>query len=127
MTMKNRSYWKNHYVLETDADEIESKIKLTSFASDAKNFELIYFEKGKDAPSILISPGSGGHSHVFAELGYQMHLKGYNVFIMPKHGGCTINELMPRHKDALRHIASNFNERIGVFGESLWVDLQPFI
>ena len=117
--MKSAGYWKNHYVLETDADEIERNLGLSTFASGARSFELLYFEKGKNAPNILISPGSAGHSYVFAELGYHMHLKGYNVFIMPKHGGHTVGELVQRHSDALEHISSNFSDRIGVFGEGL--------
>jgi len=51
-----RSYWKN-YVHETDANEIERNIQRTGFTSSAKNFELIYFEAGKNTPNILISPG----------------------------------------------------------------------
>jgi hypothetical protein len=43
---------------------IESKV------SSGKNFELIDFKKGKDAPNALISPGAGGHYYVFAELGF---------------------------------------------------------
>lgn len=117
--MKNRSYWKDYYVLETDADEIERNIRLTSFSSGGRDFELVHFEKDRGSPNILISPGSGGHSHVFAELGYLMHLKGYNVFIMPKHGGYTVNELMERHSEALKHISNNFSSRIGVFSEGL--------
>ncbi len=116
-TMK-RSYW-HMYVQETSADEIERHLQRTTFPSGAALFELIYFEAGKNAPTILISPGSGGHAYVFAELGYLMHLRGYNVFLMPKHGGFTIRELMSRHKDALDHIATNFNDRIGVFAEGL--------
>lgn len=117
--MKNRGYWKTHYVLETDPGEIESRLRLTSFALASQHFELVFFEVSKSAPSILISPGSGGHSYVFAELGYSMHLKGYNVFIMPKHGSHTISELIPRHIAALNHIASHFNHRIGIFSEGL--------
>ena len=64
----NRNYWKIHYVVEGDADSVEGNIKRTNFVSGGKNFELLYFEKNKSAPSILISPGSGGHSYVFAEL-----------------------------------------------------------
>ncbi len=118
-TMKARTYWKRHYVIDTEPEEIEKNIRSTFFKSGDKVFELIYFEKGKDAPNILISPGSGGPAYVFAELGYKAYLKGYNVFIMPKHGGSTINELVVRHNDALRHISANFNERIGVFAEGL--------
>ncbi len=118
--MRNPVYWKEHYVIKTaDANEIESKIQSTKFTSSGKGFDLVYFEKGKDAPNILISQGSGGHAYVFAELGYKIHLKGYNVFIMPKHGGHTISELMVRHKDALNYILDNFSDRIGVFGEGL--------
>lgn len=119
ITMKNPAYWKNHYVVETDAEEIERNIRLTSFSSGDKNFELVCFEKSKKAHNILISPGSGGHSYVFAELGYLMHKKGYNVFIMPKHGSRTVSELMERHRDALKHISRNFGERAGVFAEGL--------
>lgn len=117
--MKNQSYWKNHYVLESDADEIERNIKVATFSSETKNYELVCFEKGKDAPNILISQGSGGHAYIFAELGYQMHLEGYNVFIMPKHGGYTISELVGRQSDAVRYISSKFGDRIGVFAEGL--------
>jgi alpha-beta hydrolase superfamily lysophospholipase len=114
-----QSYWKQHYVLETEADEIESHLQRTTFLSGGEQFGLIYFEDGKDAPTILISQGSGGHAYVFAELGYHLHQRGYNVCIMPKHGGLTIRELMPRHKDALDHITALFNDRIGVFAEGL--------
>ncbi len=113
-----QNYW-HKYVQETDAGKIERHMRRTDFSSSARQFELIYFEEGKHAPNILISPGSGGHAYVFAELGYQMHLRGYNVFIMPKHGGATINELVARHSDAVRFISNDFNDRIGIFGEGL--------
>lgn len=117
--MKDQNYWKKHYVIYTNADEVERKIKLTSFISSGENFELIYFEKAKDAPNILISQGSGGHAFVFAELGYLLHRRGYNVFIMPKHGGYTISELVARQRDALEHIKNSFSDRIGIFSEGL--------
>lgn len=119
--MKNVSYWKQHYVIESDADEIERKIRRTHFVSGSSKFELIYFEQGKDAPNILISQGSGGHAYIFAELACLMHFCGYNVFVMPKHGGFTISQLVDRHADALAHISQSFNDRIGVFGEGLGV------
>lgn len=117
--MKNQTYWKNHYVLETDPDEIERNIRVTGFVANGVRFELPYFETDKNAPNILISVGSGGHSYVFAELGYRLYLRGYNVFMMPKHGGSTLGELMPWHIDALKHISHCFNDRIGVYGEGL--------
>ena len=115
----NSRYWKKHYVLETDADEIERRLRRTSFLSGGRQFELIYFEAGRNAPTILISQGSGGHAYVFAELGYHLHLRGYNVCIMPKHGGVSVGELLPRHADALNRIVTLFNDRIGVFAEGL--------
>ena len=115
----NQLYWKNYYVVAGDAELIEESIRRTSFVSDGRNFELIFFDKGTNASNILISPGSGGHAYVFAELGYYMYLRGYNVFIMPKHGGYTINELVARHSEALKHISMNFNDRIGIFAEGL--------
>lgn len=117
--MKNPGYWKEHYVVYGDADEIERNIKTANFTSGGKDFELVCFEKSESAPNILISPGSAGHAYVFAELAYEMHREGYNVFIMPKEGGHTVSELMPRHTDALKFIANNFNEKIGVFAEGL--------
>jgi hypothetical protein len=117
--MKNPQYWKKHYVVETDVVDIERSMKVNAFTSGGEPYELVCFETNKQAPNILISPGSGGHAYVFAELGYRMYLRGYNVFIMPKHGGLTITELMPRHRDALNFIAKNFNDRIGVFAEGL--------
>src|SRR4030067_3566332 len=117
--MKDPIFWKDHYVIEVDPLEIERNIKSAIFNSGGEEFELIFFEKGKKAPNILISQGSGGHSFVFAELGSLMYLKGYNVFIMPKHGGCTINDLVGRHADATEYISSSFSDRIGIFSEGL--------
>ena len=116
--MRDRNYWKR-YPIETDPAEIESKLKVTAFASAGESLELIHFEQGKAKPSALISPGSGGHGYVFAELGLRLHARGYNVFIMPAHGGHTITELVQRHEDALRCIAGICNDRIGIFGEGL--------
>ncbi len=116
--MRDPKYWKR-YPVETDVAEIEGKLEVTTFASGGETFDLIYFAKGRNEPSILISPGSGGHGYVFAELGYRMHARGYNVFIMPSHGGRTITELVQRHEDALRYIAGACNERIGLYGEGL--------
>jgi hypothetical protein len=112
-------FWKKHYVVETNADEIEKSISLEKFLSGGDNLDLVALKKHKSDPNILISPGSGGHSYVFAELAYQIHLKGYNVFIMPKHGSITISELMRRHEHAIRHVADNYNDEIGVFAEGL--------
>lgn len=116
--MKNPNYWKEHYVIYGNASAIEKNIKLVNFVSNGRRFELVFFEKPGDAPNILISPGEAGHSYVFAELGYLMNQKGYNVFIMPKHGSsATVNELVQRHRDALAYIKNNFSGRIGVFAE----------
>ena len=115
----DRNFWKTHYVLTTDAGEIERHVKRTHFSSDGAEFEMIYFEKDRNAPNILISEGSGGHAYIFAELGYLMHQRGYNVFIMPRHGGVLIRALVRRHRDALAHIATHFDDRIGVFAEGL--------
>lgn len=117
--MKNPDFWQQHYVVETDVNQIKNRIQVMSFESDGKRFESPCFMRGTNAPNILISQGSGGHSYVFAELGYQIHLKGYNVFIMPKHGGYTVNQLLQRHTDALNHIATNFNPNIGAYSEGL--------
>lgn len=117
--MKNLNYWKTHYVVKNNAEEIERNIKKENFVSDGNNFELICFEKDKNSPNVLISQGSGGHAYVFAELGYEIYLRGYNVFIMPKHGGYTISELMQRQKDALKHISDNFSDSMGIFSEGL--------
>ena len=117
--MPDSNYWKLHYVGETNPDEIEQSMGHAAFTSAGQGFELVHFGQAKDLPNILISPGSGGHAFVFAELGYRLHRLGYNVFIMPKHGGRTVAELMQRHRDALQCIASLTNDRIGVFAEGL--------
>ena len=118
--MQTGTYWKDHYVLETDADAIARHLTHTTFISGARRFELLSFEQDKIAPNILVSQGSGGHAFVFAELGYRMYLQGYNVFIMPKHGdGFTITSLVQRHADAARTICDTYNDRLGIFGEGL--------
>ena len=77
------------------------------------------FESGTASPTVVISPGSAGHAFVFAELGYRVCERGYNVFIMPKHGGRTVDELVQRHEAALARIAQMVGDRIGIFGEGL--------
>lgn len=116
--LKGGAYWKG-YVVETDAEEIERCVRPMTLTSGATTLELLHFAKDDEAPNILISPGSGGHAYVFAELGYQIHLRGYRVFVMPKHGDATINELVERHHDVARFIGSRFGDRIGIFGEGL--------
>lgn len=119
MALRKPTYWKDHYVVETDADEVARRLATLSFASAGREFELIAFERGPAYPCILISQGSGGHAYVFAELAYLMHRRGYNVFVMPRHGGHTIAELVTRHADALAQIARRYNDRIGVYAEGL--------
>lgn len=43
--MKDRTYWKNHYVIESDAEEIGKNIRLNFFKSGGRLFELVYFQK----------------------------------------------------------------------------------
>jgi alpha-beta hydrolase superfamily lysophospholipase len=81
--------------------------------------ELLHFPQGVQGPTILVSPGSGGHPYVFAELAYLLHRRGYSVLVMPKHGGRTVDELVTRHRDVLDHIADRFGDSIGVYGEGL--------
>jgi len=117
--LKNPDFWKAQYVVATAPEQIASAIRVGAFTSGGETFDLVHFQSGRDAPNILISQGSGGHALVFAELGYCLYRYGYNVFIMPKHGGFTISQLMTRHLDAVGHISSNFSGQIGVFGEGL--------
>jgi pimeloyl-ACP methyl ester carboxylesterase len=112
--MNDAKYWKR-YVLEEDPAAIEHSLQKTTF----EDGELIYFEKDPRVRNILISIGSSGHAYLFAELGYRMHERGFNVFIMPKQGGLTIPELVDKHEHALGHIAKRWNDRIGVFAEGL--------
>src|SRR5262249_8964181 len=68
------------YVVETEPDEIATCLSQTTFVSQGREYELTCFERDAAAPSVLISPGSGGHAYVFAELAYQTHQERYNVF-----------------------------------------------
>lgn len=56
---------------------------------------------------------------MFAELGYEMHRRGYNVFIMPRHGGHTVSTLLRRHRDALDYVIHSANSHVGMYGEGL--------
>ena len=116
---RNKGYWKTHYVVRSDPNEIERHITSQTFSSQGGQFELVSFRKDSKLPSILISPGSGGHSYVFAELGFEMYRRGFNVFIMPKHGGQTVSQLMTRHHDALDYVLGIANDRVGLYAEGL--------
>ena len=48
-----------------------------------------------------------------------MYRHGFNVFIMPKHGGKTVSELMTRHRDALDYVIGKTNDRVGLYAEGL--------
>ena len=117
--MQARDYWKAHYVTGTDAAEIADALRSEPFTSAGEQLELVHFFCGREATNILVSQGSGGHPYVFAELGYQLNRAGYNVFIMPKHGGRTIGQLLTRHLDALEHIHSRFSTATAVYGEGV--------
>ena len=107
-------------IIATEPEEIVSTMRSDVFTSIGERRDLVHFRRRAN-PNISISAGSGGHALVFAELAYCfcLYRDGFNVFIMPKHGGRTINELMVRHNDALHHIAKNFSAPIGVFSEGL--------
>lgn len=116
--MNDPSYWKR-YVLELNADELARRLEVVPVPGARDSLELLHLAADRGAPCVVISPGSGGHAYVFAELGYRIHAHGFNVFIMPKQGGRTISKLVDRHELALHHIASRWNDRIGVFAEGL--------
>ena len=117
--METPDYWRAHYVTGTNADEIAEALRREPFTSAGVQLELVHFFCGREAPNILVSQGSGGHGYVFAELGYHLNRAGYNVFIMPKHGGRTISQLLTRHLDALEHIHRHFRSTTAIYGEGL--------
>lgn len=112
-------YWKQHYVVTVNPDHIEEKLAIERFTSAGRDHELLTFAVGRGAPNVLISPGTAGHAYVFAELGYLIHRRGFNVSILPKHGSATINELVERHRDVALHVARTRGGTVGLYGEGL--------
>lgn len=115
---KNKDYWRRYPVC-TDPNEIEKSLLVEVFCSGGDDYELLKFFKNEYATNVLITPGSAGHAYVFAELGYLIHQHGFNVFIMPRHGGFTISELLKRHTDAVHHIQSKYSGGVHIYGEGL--------
>lgn len=117
--MINLEYWKK-YLYETDAKEIENNIKKLHFSSLGETLELTYFEKSKNAPNILFITATGDHPYVYAELGYNLFLKGFNVFVIP-----TIDhdfrfiKIVDQVNDAAKYISENYNDKVGVIGASM--------
>ena len=109
--MEAPDYWRAHYVTGANGDEIAQALRREPFTSAREQLELVHFFCGREASNILVSQGSGGHAYVFAELGYHLNQAGYNVFIMPKHGGRTISQLLTRHLDALEHTTATSEKR----------------
>ena len=125
--MKTGDYWKK-YLSETDAAEIERSFKQTTFKSRNLNLSLKYFEKSKDAPNILWVVGTGCYSLYLAELGYHMHLRGFNTFGIDfqghgdsegERGDFTLSELVRNCIDAIAYISNKYNERVGAVGVSM--------
>jgi predicted dienelactone hydrolase len=117
--MRAPDYWKSHYVTSTEPAEVDLALRRASLHADDEGLELIYFLHALDAPNVLISQGSGGHAYVFAELAYRVHQRASTFFVMPKHGGRTVNQLMSRHLEVLQYIRAEFSDRIGLYGEGL--------
>jgi hypothetical protein len=84
--------------------EIDLALGHAPLHTDNEGLELIYFLRALDAPNISICQGSGGHAYFLAELAYRLHQWGSNVFVMPKHGGRTVNQLMSRHLEVLQYV-----------------------
>ncbi|MDD7966139.1 hypothetical protein [Actinomycetospora lemnae] len=103
----------------TDPDEVARAGRTLTVTSGGETVELLLFPQEEDVPSILVSPGSGGHAYVFAELAYLTHCAGYRVFVMPKHGDKTVDELVVRHREVIGYIAARYSDRIGLYGEGL--------
>ena len=89
--MRAPDYWKSHYVTSTDRAEIDLALRACMSENWRRKLGADLLLNALDAPDVLISQGSGGHGYVFAELAYRVHLWGFNVFVMPKHGGRTVN------------------------------------
>jgi pimeloyl-ACP methyl ester carboxylesterase len=125
--MKSRDYWKK-YLWETDANQIERDLKQTTIRSRNINLSLKYFEKSQDAPNILWVVGTGCHSLYLAELGYHMHLRGFNTFGIDfqghgesdgERGDFTLSELVRNCIDATAYISNKYNRRVGAVGVSM--------
>ena len=125
--METQDYWKN-YLCETNAADIERNLKQTTFKSRYLSLSLKYFEKDKDAPNILWVVGTGCYSMYLAELGYHMHLRGFNTFGIDfqghgdsegKRGDFNLSELTRNCFDAAAFIVENYNRRIGAIGVSM--------
>jgi len=117
-------YWKSHYLSSTDPAEIDLGLKHAHLNTGGESLELIYFPNAPDAPNVLISQGSGGHGYVFAELAYRVHLWGFNVFVMPKHGGRTVNQLVSRHLEFCNTSGENSMIGLACMAKDL-VDMWP--
>jgi pimeloyl-ACP methyl ester carboxylesterase len=102
-----------------DPAEIDTALKHARLNTGAESSEVIYLLNALDAPNILISQGSGGPGYVLAELAYRVRLRGFNVFVMPKHGARTVNQRVRRHMEVLQYIRREFSDRIGLYGEGL--------
>lgn len=125
--METQGYWKN-YLCETSAPEIERNLKQITFKSQYLSLSLKYFEKDKDAPNILWVVGTGCYSMYLVELGYHMHLRGFNTFGIDfqghgdsegKRGDFNLSELTRNCFDAATYIIENYNRRIGTVGASM--------
>ena len=48
--MRDRSYWKTHYVVEADGGEVERGLTRAAFASGGREHELLAFDGGRARP-----------------------------------------------------------------------------
>ncbi len=103
--MERSKYWWR-YVLEGNAEEIDAQLQFLPLGSEGSPCELLHFALRSTQPVLVISRGSAGHAYVFAELGYRIHQRGYNVFIMPRHGGLTISQLIELETEPPRELSA---------------------
>lgn len=53
--MNDSTYWKTHYAIHGDAEEIAKHLRIRQFASQNELLDLVSFENETNTPNILIS------------------------------------------------------------------------
>ncbi|MBU4299158.1 lysophospholipase [Patescibacteria group bacterium] len=108
--------------------------KLTIFSGDYKLYGKLWVVN-KEAPTILLLHGLGFHSFEYEELAPILSENGFNCLAFDfrchgrsegKRGYWTLQELVDDAKNAVDYAYNRFNDKIGIFGNSLGAIVAVF-
>jgi len=95
--------------------------------ADGNKLHLIVFSAGKNAPSVVLIPGTTAYALVYAQFCYDMYKQGFNVIGFDprghgqssgRRGNYTMNELVDDTLEVVKYARNRFGGKVALAGSS---------